>query len=841
MRRAGALVVFGIVVGAAALSPLAQRGPTAPVWPGYMGEGITLLPNGWRIAPEGRHVTVGDLPMNAVPSPDGRFLAISTSGYTKPAISIFDTRSQQIVNRVEVEHTWLGLVWHPDGKRLYASGSSENAIYEFTFQGGRLTAAGSISLGPAERHPGRDVIENAGFVAGLEISGDGRMLYAAQLYGQRIRAIDLAQRKIVATADLPAEPYTCILSNDGDTLFVSLWGGAKVMMLAPWSLETMGEIVVGEHPNAMAASSDGLRLFVACANTNAVWVIDLQKRVATEQISVALGVEAPVGSTPNSVAISPNGRTLLVANADNNTVAVADISKPGASVVQGWIPVGWYPTTVLFDRDGSRIFVLDGKGLTSAANPRGPQPGGARIDAQYSGGMLQGAVSLIPLPTAAALQRMTARVRELTPYSDARRLAPANAPGASPIPRRVGESSPIKYVFYVIRENRTYDQVLGDLPRANGDPSLTLFGQEVTPNAHALAATFQTFDNFYVDAEVSYDGHAFSTGAYATDFVEKMWPANYGRREGLYLSEGGYLMRNPFGNIAAPPQGYLWDFAKRANLTYRSYGEFAAWDRPGGTMTATVPGLDGHIHPSFPPFDMSIPDAKRVEVWAEEFKQMLAQGTVPRLSILRIPRDHTSGTSPGQNTPRAMIADNDVAIGQVVELVSHSAIWKESAIFILEDDAQNGPDHVDAHRSLLFAISPFSGRGFLDRTLFATSGVLGTMELILGLPPMSQYDAAATPLYRAFQAKPDLTPFDRRPPRIPLDEKNAPTAWGAEASAAMNLDTEADLAPEFALNEILWKSVRGAASPMPPPVHAAFVQPVRAAGDKDGDGDDDDD
>jgi YVTN family beta-propeller protein len=558
-----------------------------------------------------------------------------------------------------------------------------------------------------------------------------------------------------------------------------------------------------------------------------VWVVDLAKRMPGEQISVALGLDAPVGSTPNAVALSPDGRTLLVANADNNTVTVADVSKPGATVVQGWIPVGWYPTGVLFDRDPARIFVLDGKGLTSAANPRGPQPGGARIDAQYSGGMLQGALSIIPMPTAASLARMTARVRQITPYSDAYRLTPANPPGASPIPRRVGDSSPIKYVFYVIRENRTYDQVLGDLPRGNGDPSLTLFGQDVTPNAHALAAMFQTFDNFYVDAEVSYDGHAFSTGAYATDFVEKMWPANYGRREGLYLSEGGYVMRNPFGNIAAPPRGYIWDFAKRANVTYRSYGEFAALDRPGGTMVATVPGLDGHVHQSFPPFDMSIPDVKRVEVWAEEFKTMVETGTVPRLSILRIPRDHTSGTSPGQHTPRAMVADNDLAIGQLVDRISHSPIWKESAIFIIEDDAQNGPDHVDAHRSILFAISPFSRRGVVDSTMYTTSGVLRTMELILGLPPMSQYDAAATPMYNAFQTTPDLRPYTHVPARVPLDEKNDWNAPGAQASLRMNFSGP-DLAPDLELNQIVWEAVRGRDSVMPPPKRTGFIRPIRA-------------
>lgn len=832
MRRFAVLATFGAIVFVAAISPLAQRGPTAPVWPGYQGEGVTLLPNGWRIAPEGRHITVGGLPMNVVPSPDGRFVAISTSGYTKPALSIFDTRNLQVVNRLDVDHTWLGLVWHPDGKRLFASGASENVIYEFTFEAGRLTAAGNISLGPAERHPGGDVIENAGYVAGMALSHDGGRLYVTQLYGQKARAIDLATRRVVATADLEAEPYTCVLSADGQTLFVSVWGGATVVMLDAWTLAPKGTFAVGEHPNAMTLSRDGARLFVACANTNAVWVVDVASRMPSEQISVALGIEAPVGSTPNGLSLSPDGRTLLVANADNNTVTVADVSTPNATKVQGWIPVGWYPTGVMFDRDGTRMFVLNGKGLSGGANPRGPHPGGARIESQYAGAMFQGALSVIPMPNAAALERMTAKVRVLTPYADARRLTPANAPAASPIPRRVGDPSPIKYVFYVIRENRTYDQVLGDLPRGNGDPSLTLFGEDVTPNAHALAMAFQTLDNFYVDAEVSYDGHAFSTGAYATDFVQKMWPANYGRREGLYLSEGGYRMRNPFGNIAAPPQGYIWDFAKRANVSYRSYGEFAGWNRPGGQMVASVPGLDGHIHPTFPPFDMTIPDVKRIDVFAEEFKRFVQDGTVPRLSIIRLPGDHTSGTAPGARTPRSMVADNDLALGRLVELISRSAIWKESAIFVVEDDAQNGPDHVDAHRSILFAISPFARRGVVDSTLYTTSGVLRTIELILGLPPMSQYDAAATPMYNAFTTTPDLTPFGHLAARVPLDDKNDWNAPGAAASLRMNFSAP-DLAPDLELNQIIWEAVRGRGSVMPPPRRTGFIKPIV--------GDDDDD
>jgi hypothetical protein len=290
-------------------------------------------------------------------------------------------------------------------------------------------------------------------------------------------------------------------------------------------------------------------------------------------------------------------------------------------------------------------------------------------------------------------------------------------------------------------------------------------------------------------------------------------------------------MRNPYGNIAAPPQGYLWDFAKRAGVSVRSYGEFGTWDGPGTEVKATVPGLDGLIHPSYPPWDLSIPDAARVDVWLDELRTFEQNGNLPRLSIIRLGNDHTSGTSPGAWTPRAMIAENDVALGRVVDAISHSRFWPESAIFVLEDDAQNGPDHVDAHRSILLAVSPFSRRGIVDSTLYTTSGVLRTMELILGISPMSQYDAAATPMYNAFQTTPVATPFTGLPARVPLDERNDWSSPGAAASLRMNLK-EADLAPDLELNQIIWKSVRGADSVMPPPRRTAFVRPIE--------GDDDD-
>jgi YVTN family beta-propeller protein len=584
----------------------------------------------------------------------------------------------------------------------------------------------------------------------------------------------------------------------------------------------------------MALSSDGARLFAACANTNSVWAVDLASLSANEEISVALAPDAPAGSTPNALALSPDGKTLLVANADNNAVAVVDVSRPGASRVAGFVPTGWYPTGVTFTPDGKRILILSGKGLTSMANPRGPQPGAEGDRSQYIGGLLTGALSVLPAPGVAELATYTATVRRVTPSSEP--VAEKEESG-SPIPRRPGGATPLKHVFYVIRENRTYDQILGDLPTGNGDASLCLFGEQTTPNAHALAREFVQLDNFYVNAEVSANGHSYSTAAYATDVIEKTWPMNYAHRGAAYLTDSGGPMRNAYGNVSAPAKGYLWDAAARAGVSYRSYGEFG--HRPGkddpdsgtGPVIAAVPGLEGHISPTYPSWNLSIPDAKRIDAWLEEFREFEANGKLPQLSIFHLPNDHTAGTRALMPTPRAMIAENDAALGRLVETISKSRYWKDSVIFVLEDDAQDGPDHVDAHRSVALVISPYTRRGALDSTLYTTASTLRTIELILGLPPMSQYDAAATPLRGAFMAKPDLRPYAARPARIALDERNDPEAWGAEASAAMNLD-EPDRAPDRALNEIVWKSVRGAGSPMPPPVRSALIQ---GGGDADDD------
>jgi DNA-binding beta-propeller fold protein YncE len=809
-----------VVALAVAAGALAQE-ISIPQRPGAT-EDQTLLPNGWSIAPAGKHVAVGDLPLAMVESADGRYVIVANNGYQKPTLTVVDLRRLSVTQRVPLDSAWLGLAWHPDGKRLYCSGSATNAVYELAWKDGSLSRTRTLSLGAREDRK---------FVGGIAVHPDGRRLYAVNPLGQTLVAVDLDAGRLIKTVKLDAEPYTCLVSRDGRTLYVSLWGGSRVATFDAATLEKRGDLTAGEHPGAMVESPDRTRLYVACANTNSVWVLDLAASRAEEQILVSLFPGAPPGSTPNAIALSSDGKRLIVANADNNDAAVVDVSDRGHSRSEGFIPTGWYPTAVSFDRAGQRIFVLSGKGLSSKANPRGPQPG-RRAPGQYIGELLTGSLSVLAVPDRSTLAAYTQTTYRLSPYHDDIRLTPASAPEGSPIPAKVGGPSPIRYIFYVIRENRTYDQILGDEPSGNGDRHLCLFGTEITPNAHALAREFVLLDNFYVDAEVSYDGHSFSTAAYATDATEKMWPQYYGRHEGRYLSEGGGPNRNPYGNLAAPSGGYIWDACRRAGIPVRSYGEFAVPQRETEDDTAgeppyrgSVPGLSGDVSPDYPPFDLSIPDGHRVDVWLKEFREFELNGKLPALSIIRLGNDHTAGTREGFPTPTAMIAENDAALGRIVEAISRSSYWKESAIFVLEDDAQNGPDHVDAHRSVALVASPFARRGAVDSTLYTTSGMLRTIELILGLPPMSQYDAAAIPMYRSFQAQPDMRPFEGRPARVPIDERNASNAYGAEASAAMDFE-EADEAPERELNEILWRSVRGADSPMPPTVRSAFVIPL---------------
>jgi hypothetical protein len=477
--------------------------------------------------------------------------------------------------------------------------------------------------------------------------------------------------------------------------------------------------------------------------------------------------------------------------------------------------------------------VANGKGASSKANREGPNPlaRGNLPTREYIGGLFQGTLSIVPMPGPRQMAAFSKTVYECSPLRKDDPLAvtgPAPAQG-SPIPRKVGDPSPITHCVYIIKENRTYDQVFGDIREGNGEPHLCLFPESVTPNHHALAREFVLLDNFYVDSEVSADGHEWTMGAYATDYVERTWPLKYrGNQHVPYPAEGQMA-------IAYPAAGYLWDRAAEKGVSYRSYGEFVQDGLiPGLPASTKVKTLQGHFDPKYVGWDLDYPDQKRVDRFLEELAGFEKSGEMPRLIVLRLPNDHTAGSKPGSPTVLSYLADNDLALGRLVEGLSKSRFWKELAIFVVEDDAQNGSDHVDAHRTVALAISPYIRRHRVDSTMYSTASMLRTMELILGLDPMSQFDAAARPMTGAFTATPDITPYVHKSARIDLDARNPETAWGAEASKRLDLSGE-DRADDLILNEIVWKAVRGPDSPLPPPVRAAFVMPRQEKTNRDAD------
>jgi YVTN family beta-propeller protein len=644
-------------------------------------------------------------------------------------------------------------------------------------------------------------------------------LYSVTKEDSTLYIIDPDKKDILKQVKLPAEAYSCILSPDEKTLYISLWGGD---MLGFYNIatQTLSTIKTSSHPNELLLDKKGKFLYVADANDNAVSVVNTTTHKIVETVSTALYPTRLTGSTSNGLALSQNGKTLYIANADNNCLAVFDVTVPGSSKSKGFIPVGWYPTNLKML--GNKILVSNGKGFSSMANPKGPQPvkktdnsgykqGAINSREQYIGGLFKGTLSFINSPTDAELKAYTKQVYANTPFT-AKVEKTAKGEEGNPIPRRVGEKSPIKYVFYIIKENRTYDQVLGDMPQGNGDTSLCIFGNKVTPNHHAIANEFVLLDNFYVDAEVSADGHNWSMAAYATDFVEKTWPTSYGGRGGNYDFEGTR-------KAAYPRDGFIWDYCKRAGVSYRTYGEFVSDGNPG---KANLKSLEGHFCLKSPGFDLNVKDVKRTEIWAHDFDSLLTINAVPHFNTVRISNDHTSGQRKGAISPIAAVGDNDLAIGQFIEHLSHSSIWKESVVFILEDDAQNGPDHIDAHRSPVFVAGPYVKRNAVIHGMYSTSGVLRTMELILGLPPMSQYDAAAMPLYDCFTSKPDFTPYTTKPAQVDLEQRNIAVNESSKRSELFNFAKE-DAAPDIDLNEVVWKYVKGEASVMPAPKRSAFV------------------
>ena len=769
-----------------------------------------LLPNGWSLTPAGKSLPLGDLPLNIAVSSSKKYIAVTNNGQSDQSIQLIDVLNEKILDSISIPKSFLGLKFSADEKYVYASGGYDNWILKYALRNQKLVLTDSISLGekwPAKISP-----------TGIELDDAKHLLYVVTKDDKQLYTIDLVTKKITHRQPLGGEAYTCVLSPNKKELYISCWGCDKVIVYNTITQNIDAELAAGDNPNDLVLSKSGTYLFVANANDNSVSVIDIKKRLVLETLNAALYPDAVPGSTTNAVALSSDEKTLYIANADNNCLAVFDVSIPGSSKSEGFIPVGWYPTSVKVI--GSKIYVANGKGFTSLANPYGPNPYHRRdkiayhkADApravQYIGGLFKGTLSIIATPTAQQLALYSQQVYRNTPYTKQSELL-AKGEAGNPIPQKVGDTSPIKYVFYIVKENRTYDQVLGDVPEGNGDKSLCLFGEKITPNLHALAKEFVLLDNFYVDAEVSADGHNWSLGGYANDYLEKTWPTSYGGRGGSYDAEGNREIANNKG-------GFIWEHCKRAGLSYRTYGEFADDYKPN------IPVLKDHFCPYYTSWDQTVRDTTRVGQWKRDFDSLLAANAVPRLSTLRIINDHTEGLSKGRPTPFAHCADNDLAVGMLVDYLSKSPIWKQSVVFVLEDDAQNGPDHIDAHRSPAFVAGGFVKRGFIDHTIYSTTSMLRTIELILGMPPMSQYDAAATPMWRCFSAKPDLTAFNAKPLQWDINEKNsAVNAW-QHKSETFDFSKE-DLVPDRAFTEVIWKAVKGDNAIVPSPKRAAFVK-----------------
>jgi len=818
--------IWGFVVFTVALTAFGFASGQIRV--GRQADGSIIIPSGQRLTPAGTQIEVADRPLGMTLSPDGALMVVVTgSNFASRRLHVIEVASASVVQTINIGDSFVGVAFSSDGQRLYVGGGRDNDVKFFRKNSATtFVADGVVSIATSEP-------------SGLSLSPDDSTLYVALNRRHSVAIIDTASR---AVQEVPVGSYPYTTASLGSKVYVSNWGGRRplpgdqtdgvipvvvdpetgianngtISVLDAASRKVVASIEVGLHPSALLISPDRGRLYVTNANSDSVSVISTSTDELEQAIDVRLFAGAPLGSAPNALAISPDGQTLYVANGANNAVAVVTMAD-GKTSVTGFIPVGWFPAALGLSADGQRLFVGNSYGFGSIA----PVPKGqGRSFADRVG-----VVSVIDVPDSNQLASYTDEALRNNRAPGTEAIAGSKRSRAIPINRADG--SPIRHVFYIIKENRTYDQVFGDLPEGEGDSRLVQFGRESTPNHHALAERYVLLDNFYAVGDQSALGHQWCDESYANDYVHK-----YGN------ARNDFAGTNP---MAFAPTGFLWDHARRFGKTVRDYGEFglvtitpstATWtdiynDWRNGTgriqisARSRVVGLRDILPASYPGYDLRITDQLRVDVFLRELAQFERNGDLPNLIFIGLPMNHTQGTSPGFPTPRAMVADNDLALGRIVDAISHSRFWPETAIFVTEDDAQNGLDHIDGHRTVGLLISPYSVRGEVDHTLYNQINMVRTMEQILGLPPMNQFDLAADPMFSAFTDEPDFAPYDALPNQIPLDEMNPGLAGLTglqreltKASMAMNF-SEADAAPEDLLNRVIWHSVKGYDAPYP--------------------------
>lgn len=816
---------------------------------GPQPDGRIVVPTNQILKPAGKQITFSGRPVDLALSDDGTTLIVKNM----KNLLFIDPRTGEIKQTLAspVGFSVIGLLVH--GDKVYVTDVQNHVRVAQRQADGSYKWGEPIALT-------KPSIDGAAHPAGLFLLDSD--LLVASTRGNNVQRINTATGKVEQVVAVGVAPYTIVCSGK-ESGFVSNWGGnppregdpqapssgTPVRIDPRTSVANQGTISllrkvggewkqqrtipVGLHPSGLLIDSRGRFLYVANANSDTVSVVDTRIEKVVETISCRPEARLPFGSGCNALALSPDAMTLYVANGTNNCVAVIRLGRKAteapsqleSSRVVGLIPTGWYPGAIRLSADGKTLYVANVKGHGSLSPTRAAEKGKNSHDHL-------GSISIIDLPDADQLAKYTQEVNENNrlAYSLAGLEEPRPDARPLPLPNRHGEPSVFQYVLYIIKENRTYDQVFGDLKEGNGDPNLVIFGEEVTPNHHALARQFTLFDNFYCSGVLSADGHSWVNDAYVTDYLEK--------------SFGGFTRSYPYEGsdpLAFPNTGFLWNNALAHKKTFRNFGEFvkttytpksATWsnvysDFVNGTSKVKIQikpnmaSLEPYSHPSYPGFPLTTPDVYRAKLFLDELKNYEAKGSMPNLIYLFLPCDHTNGTRAGSPTPKAMVADNDLALGRIVEGVSKSKFWPKTCIFVVEDDPQNGYDHVDGHRTVALVISPHTKRAFVDSTCYNQTGMVKSIELILGLPPMTQFDLSATPMVQCFTDKPDLTPYTALPNRIPLDQMNKPLGqlngkelYWAKKSMELNFEKE-DEADEDTLNRILWYATRGYDTPYP--------------------------
>ena len=807
---------------------------------GPQPDGSVLVPSNQLLRPAGFQVEFPGRPVDLALTPDRELLVVKNR-LSVDIIRIYDRTILQSLPYDESGSSFTGLAISGDGHRIFAT-DAKDQLHIAGLDDQLIMRWQEVILLPSPRIGGNPV------PGGLALNGTEDVIYVTLSRNNSLAVVNMVNGK-VKEIKVGIAPYEVVLSRDTKA-YVSNWGGRRprgrestfntsgsrvlvdpatgiasngsVTVVDLESHKAVKDIEVGLHPSGMVMSPDGSRLFVACANSDKIAEINTVTDEVVEEISVHLEKDLPFGSAPNALAISRDGRLLYAANGTDNAVCVIRTGSP--SQVIGYIPTGWYPASVILDEEDNLLFVANLKG-TGSRNQRTDRAG-------YNSHDHMGTVSIIPLPDEVKLAEMTETVTDNNTFVQKVTAAGQGSLNRSKVavPQVQSQESFFKHVVYIIKENRTYDQVFGDLPQGNGDRDLLHFGREVTPNHHKLAESFVLLDNFYCSGILSADGHQWTDEAYVTDYIEKFF--------------GGFFRSYPYdGNdaLAYASSGFIWDNVLGHGLTFRDYGEFVdAEIKPGdATFTdiymdyigggnqirirsrANLEQLEPYICPTYVGFPNKVPDVYRADEFIRELQAFEEQDNFPNFIIMLLPNDHTSGTHPGLPTPRAAVADNDLALGRIVEAISHSPFWKETCILVTEDDPQAGLDHVDGHRTVGLVISPYTKRGEVVSTYFSQINMVRTVENILGIPPMNQFDAAAEPMADCFTDTPDLTPYESLPNNIPLDELNPPLESLAGealhwAKKSMEQDLEdVDRIDEDTFNRILWHAVKGYDVPYP--------------------------